>query len=293
MKIGRKLNWLTVLFVAMLLLDCTVLMAKKNEKKPEKNVEKIPDCSAALFPAEGKLKLEHGTVECWCALDYSFDKNNLNNLSMITPMTFFSFGKEKEDSQENEDIRDISLMLVTQQGKAMVNVVRYRTSLALMPVKDKKVPGGVSFPMEDFKWKKGEWHFLAATWKKEGDSYDLTFYIDDKEESKSGPANEFKPDSLSEYQIRIGSVLFALGAVETLRVSNKVRTADEIKESFKTGLKEDKDTSFFFDPKTIGKMQKKGKTKDISKIKVSPKGTFVGPYKIIKGKFDKAVQFHE
>jgi len=294
------LHILTVAFI------CLSTSAADKEKKNDGKKEQAKEYGQAVFPAEGRIKMDEGTVEAWLALDYSAKDMMLQDESIITPMTFFSLiekerliraeEKDKKDGGGKDDYsgNEAEMNLKTQQGRALSNSIKYHCNLFRLE-RGKTVVKGVTMGLDEVEWKEKEWYFIAIAWKKTETGYDAYMYINGKKKEQSFDKEETVkfPKTMKEHLISIGSFRNAKGSVEALRISGKFKTDVELEADMKAGLAKDDSTLFLFDSSLISAM-KKARQADLGKnTQVTDKGLFIGPYKTIAGKHGKAVQFHE
>ncbi|GEM_PF-4401157 len=287
-------------------LFCLFLSAadKKNDAKKEPAKE----YGQAVFPAEGRFRMEEGTVEAWVALDYSAKDMLLQEESIITPMTFFSLiekdrfsreetGPRKEQGGKDSgeyDSTEAQMHLITQQGRALSNSMKYACNLFRLE-RGKTIVRGVMLGLDEVQWKEKEWYFIAIAWKKTDSGYDAYLYMNgQKKEQSFDKEDSVKfPKTMKDHLISIGNYRNAKGSVETLRISSKFKTDAELEADMKVALTKDDSTLFLFDVSMISAM-KKVKAADLGKnVQVTDKGLFIGPYKTISGKHGKAIQFHE
>ncbi len=289
------------IFSAALFLCSTGIAADldKNKKDGDKKKEQGKPYGEAVFPAEGRINLEEGTVEAWVALDYSAGATVIQDKSNIIPMIFFELcqktGLEKDkNNSDNYAGTSLRMRVATFQNRRMVNYLSYNSSLFNYEAVNPNAKA-MRYDLEDFNWKENEWYFIAASWKKTEEGYDVFIYVNGKKKETSfeKSASVQIPKTLKDHLIYIGSSTTAMGAVETLRISGKVRTGEEIEASMKNGLSKDDSTLFLFDASTLTSMKKIHQEEFKNDTQVPPKGLFVGPCRIIKGKFGKAVQFHD
>jgi hypothetical protein len=143
-----------------------------------------------------------------------------------------------------------------------------------------------------------EWHSFAVTWKVENDGLHAEMFLDGKlqiskifplKESAAGP---FAKDDL----IGIGGLEMSSGSILYYRLSNKIRTKEEI--ASKAPLKPDEATTFFLDGELAAKYGKNSLKdfKTMSKkgeIVIKKNGSFFGNFKIVKTPKGKAIQFYD
>ncbi len=301
---GKRFLHLSV--AAVLLISMSAGIAADKEKKNiDRKKEQEKEYGQAVFPAEGRIRMEEGTVEAWVSLDYSAKDILLQDESIITPMVFFSLigrdrivqeEKTKKDAggKDEYDASEAEMHLLTQQGRAMSNSLKCSCSLFRLE-RGKTVIRGMLEGLEDVGWKEKEWYFIAFGWKKTEVGYDSFLYVNGQRKEQSFDREESVkfPKSMKDHLISIGSFRGARGAVESLRISGKFMSDSELETDMKNSLSKDDSTLFLFDVSALPAM-KKVRQADLGKnTQVPDKGLFIGSSKTISGKHGKAVQFHE
>ena len=102
---GKRFLHLSV--AAVLLISMSAGIAADKEKKNiDRKKEQEKEYGQAVFPAEGRIRMEEGTVEAWVSLDYSAKDILLQDESIITPMVFFSLIGRDRIVQEEKTKKD-------------------------------------------------------------------------------------------------------------------------------------------------------------------------------------------
>ncbi len=275
-----------------------------------------------LFPAKDNINFDEGTFELWFCLNYSFEQDMLKGGSSISPMSFFkildptgnklaaetessskksSKSKNSRSSSSSSDnvIEGVPLGASMSQHR---NSHLFRYGSLAFGVKRKVwngekfvhviSGGGLSAPSKKLGWKKGEWHYMALTWKKLDDGgYLASLTFDDGKTQKQSflPNPKVKEENAYDNIIAVGSTQQAWGSINCFRISNKIRTAEEMKESYANGLKKDDATLLLQDGSSIKSL----KSLSSAKLGENPlrlrDGVVCGNLKLIDGKFGKAV----
>lgn len=273
---------------------------------------KEPQSGELLFPTKGNIDFDKGTYEVWFCLEYSFTQSMmLNDRSHAQPMTFLqmvndegwsldSLSTKKKGSYQMPGID--YLLRASESGKC--HGISFSSNIFLRKAKNgKKITGyiaQVDNPVGKLGWVKGDWHFLAITWEKTDKGFEASMTMDGGKPKKAEFVKNPGVDVEKSFNnlIRIGNRFEAWATVNAFRISNRVRSEKEIQDSFMNGLKSDEDTLLYHDGETLSKLKKirirydkKGKPKTKKgKIKVHKDGVIHGYYKIVPGKFGKAIK---
>ena len=222
-----------------------------------------------MYDAVGNVELDEGTVEMWV-------RNDFDPLSQMT----------------NRFYMPISYFRVHcgPKVKSPIGVIaRHSTSSKDVFVTVGRASGGVRLSRLGWKQKR-EWHCLAVTWKYQDGQCTRKVYVDGKRRNKV--VADQKPMAMrANAKILVGAYYFncCFAAVDQLRVSAVERTDAEIEDSFQNGLKWDVLTLLFDD---FDKIEARGRSKAITRAGKGKTGTIEGSYRLIDGKFGKALQLH-
>jgi hypothetical protein len=264
--------------------------------------DKPKEIDAAIFvaPLDGSLNIEAGTMEVVFSLGYSFDDYLRPETSSCTPFTFLQiYNKDGSVARKNKQ----AIMGVYAVQVRGLHRLSFETNYYYWELKGPPLlrSGGtsISSAKERGTWiLEGEWHSLVVTWKVENDGLHAEMFLDGKlqiskifplKESATGP---FAKDDL----IGIGGLEMSSGSILYYRLSNKVRTKEEI--ASKDPLKPDEATTFFLDGELAAKCGKK----DLKDFKIMSKkgeivtkenGSFFGNFKIVKSPKGKVIQFYD
>jgi hypothetical protein len=268
----------------------------------EAKKDKPAEIDAAIFlvPMNDALKIDAGTIEVIFSLDYSFDSYLRPDESNCTPFTFL--GIYNKDFSQARDKDDGVILASAHQGTGSHGMT-FATNYYYWETKEPQPFKGFGIAMVNPVKEKGTWieegecHSVAVTWKVESDGLHTESFFDGKSQAKrifplkDTNTRPFSKDDL----IGIGGYNLSAGSILSYRLSNKVRTGEEIAE--KGPLKQDEATTFLlnaesaakcakFDKKDMGKMIKNGK------LDIKKNGAFFGNYKIVDTPNGKAIQFY-
>ncbi len=284
---------LLVLLCGIISVEC---MAEKKSAKPKK-----PEYGAIVFPRKGIINFEEGSFEIWLKSTYNTAEAMFGGGSGRSPITMMQTfqqnpsPKRGETSQSETKMEPASLIIIVGHMAASHGYLHFKGRMfdAFMGTKpEERLRRAVEVNPPKFDFKKDEWHFVAATWKKVGQEYECSFYIDDTFKAKVNVLADVEgvdmdPDNT---YFCVGEYKDCNMGVDSFRVSKRVRTEEEILESFKSGLKTDESTLLFHNGSSLEKLRKTSEWPN--PFKCNPKGEIFGAYKMEKGKFGKAILLH-
>ncbi|MEA2011679.1 MAG: LamG-like jellyroll fold domain-containing protein [Verrucomicrobiota bacterium] len=281
-------------------------------------------CGEIVYPMEGNINLEVGTFEIWFKLDVdpndyqvkSRSKRPIINFLVAKPKTTHKKENKKSKQRSNKPFIGFSY------GWRGYNLAFGSHGATVEKIKKGKRKGFMTLhcKAEDLNWKAGEWHLLVVTWILNGGDYIRKLYVDGEllKTQKVGynTANIGKKSVLmignsvdsastvgkqdkNREKVKGVKDSGSLFTVDSFRISNSVRSLDEIKISLKKGFTVDKDT-LLLETFQKAKVTKKRKCKK-EVLPISGKtfpdkgkpGTVYGAVKIVKGKFaSQALQLH-
>jgi len=240
-----------------------------------------------LVPNKKIIDYNQGTIEAWFKLNYKLNESfNTGNNSYAECINFFSTEHsnrklgERPPSEPNLMLR----MAYTQKGQRLTlgsNMFNHKSkSRGVLYVPAAKL--GLTETNET------DWHYIAASWEKKGEGFDLKIYFNGKlTAQKTLPYRQsVKMKSSGKEVLRVGNVLMCYGSIDSFRLSQTVRTGEEIQAVYKDGLKKDKDSTLFLDYATIKKL-KKVRFKEDKLPKVSTKGIIHGTATYVDGRTSK------
>lgn len=248
----------------LLLLAAPVCLG--DEYKPPTGPDKF---AHVVYDAVGNVELDEGTVELWVRNDFDPQSNLSNRFYM--PMCYFRLSNGPK-------------------GDARIGLIaRHSTSSKDVFATVDGASGGEK--LQRLGWqKRGEWHHLAMTWRFGNGQYRRKLYVDGKLADKCVSDRPLMVLH-EEAQVYVGACYFncCFAAVDQLRISAVERTEQEIKDSAEKGMTWDRLTLLFDDFGNIETGPDKSATTRSEKGKV---GTVKGAYKLIDGRFGKALQLH-
>ncbi len=295
--ISNHFRWIA--FAAMAIFTLAALDAAGAAKD---NKPKEIDAAIFLAPFNDSLSIDAGTIEARFCLNYSFDDFLRPASSRCTPFTFLKiYNKDGSLLSEKDEINPFLFVFYQNRGSNYINfgTQYYHMKTNVPPPNDKRFGIAIGGDNEKGIWLlENEWHSIAVTWKVEKDALHIEMFLDGKPQSsrifpiKESNIRPFSKDDL----IGIGGIGLSPATILSYRISNRVRTKDEI--DSKDPLKPDDATTFFldgetaakcgkFDAKEFGKMNKKGQ------IDTGKTGAFFGKFKIVTTPNGKAIQFFD
>lgn len=157
-----------------------------------------------------------------------------------------------------------------------------------------------------------EWNYAAITWQKiSKETYKIIVYLNGEEvrssEQKYSPFKKIEKYAQvyitrSASYLKKGNDSGSIGVIDSFRISKKVRTLTEIKQSFEKGFEADKETLLFDDFSKVVPEKKYNIVKAAAKPnevsgktshkRKSQRGIFSGPFNLVEGRNGtQAVEF--
>ena len=289
-------------FPKMALLMIAILAIAAADAAPAAKDNKPKEVDAALFlaPFNNSLSIDAGTIEIRFCLNYSFDECLRPETSKCLPFAFLQI-YEKDGTLV--DVR-APLSIASYQNRSSHSILFYNNVYYLekdtQPVTRNYTLGLLGNKERGIWFSENEWHSLVVTWKVENNALNATMFLDGNVcSSKKFPIKDNDPDIRQfskDDMIGIGGISLSPATILSYRISNRVRTKEEIVS--KEPLKPDEATTFFLSGDTAAKcgkadrkdflaMSKKGQ------IDVGKNGTFFGKFKIVNTPNGKAIQFFD
>ncbi|MDD4101688.1 MAG: hypothetical protein PHU80_03535 [Kiritimatiellae bacterium] len=277
----------------------------RNTRKVDPNENK----AVIMFPAKGNLDVTNGTIEAVFCLAYSlgdqFSAAGSGRRLFALLSTHNEAGERYDAAKPSEAGPGLhfNVYLGQYQSRDHISIT---SSLFERPQKNRDparyVTSGFPKSKEGPYIKAGAWHSLAVTWRLTNETHTVEFYVDGKRVSRSNTPHR---TGYSTLRMADGDLLAfgypgqMYGSLQSVRISSRVRTAEEIAASEKAGLAKDDATLLFFNGADILKM----KTGNISQIeenksgrtlRVPPTGMVFGKLKRVTGRNNApAAQFRE
>ncbi len=268
--------------------------------------DKAKEIDAGMFftPAAGVLNLDVGTLEVRFSLDYSFSDYLRPESSQCTPFSFlrtFNYNDKTGVLLPNREKEPV-VGIATAQWRGTHAIVFSNNRHFKWVHQPPEKAGHVSIPGTREKGaflSKGEWHALAVTWRSETNGLRVEMFLDGKSWSKyTFPDTDSEVRAVGEGDlIGIGGLELSPATVQSYRLSNRVRTPEEMAPD--KPLKSDEATTFFLDGESAAKFRKLDR-KDVSRIGgafrslgKATKGVFVGNYQVVSTPSGKAIQFYK
>lgn len=224
-----------------------------------------PDKFANIsYPATAcDISFEEGTIETWTRIDFEPNTVQLNlDNPFYLQMTFFSVGIYKNGPLMNLISR------CSYDSKA--NVTNQSLYLYGSMFSDTILIGN-----KKLNWVKGQWHYIAITWKRLGKTVRYQLYVDGVSmgENEAEPKGDLYLEEGS--KIEIGSHFYncSYGAIDSFRISSVVRGEEEILATFDNKTLEwDRFTLLLDNFINIDEVNKTTTTKELKKGNIN--GTF-------------------
>lgn len=271
----------------------------KAKGKADSKEEKV-DAVLFVMPLENAVNINAGTLEVRFSLDYSFDDSLRPAASRCVPFEFLQVYGGDGVSYFDKTTGPAFGVRMYQSGGAHSFWFGYR---GYYYETNDNPPAhnscaAVYNDREKGPWlKAGEWHTFAATWRVDNEAWLVELFIDGKpatnrrfpkKESDVGPFA--KGDFMG-----IGGESLSAGTIQSYRLSNRVRTKEEI--ASEKPLVSDDATTFFMNGDTAEKIASM-KSKDYAAMKKNKKinimqPVFVGEVKIVNTPKGKAIQFYK
>lgn len=269
-----KTRMWAVCVIASVVLQILAIPASAQNFSVKYGPDKFANIS---YPAVGKAKVEEGTCEGWFKIGYLPGRKV--DITFFSPMTFFCVGGG----------RNIKF--------AVQAVNRYTKSLDrhTSQVWASGIITGRGFGIDITaisNWQTDTWHYVAFTWKMDGEKYDNKLYIDGKEVARQVTAPNASAVITPQDVLRVGATYFnsSYGTVDEIKVSTVARSAEEIAKSFSAGFTRDRFTSIldkFESLKAVGKVSETSSVEGVN-------GIVAGTFKEVAGRKQgsKALQLH-
>jgi len=262
--------------ILLVLFFCLCIVGTQAEEETFKIKAGADKFARIEYPADGNIELKEGTFELWFKI--GFDPDRQPTIKWFSPMTYLFVGKPKEMTAINLQSQ-YSYREKLKKGNGTISGVMF-----------KSIAGVLYEKLKD--WKKGTWHLLAFTWKNEGTKCLVEIFVDGISRAKcEGETIEIlalEDDSV----IQIGSYFFnsCYATVDAMRISMVARTPEELQKSFTEGLIRDRFTLLLdnFDKIVVDK----NKDSVTTITAEGQEGRIIGAYRVVDGKFGKALQLH-
>ena len=271
-----------------------------------------------FFNGEKYLNINEGTIEAWIYIDYDLRDNfQVDPAYRVSPFTLCfttdKFGNYPKFENGKElvpmvDIRGSNHMKkIFKDGKLIKTINAHELIFLTNLGRESKdgapfMPLSVRFDFQKLGWEKKGWHFIAFTWKRNGETFEITGTCDGATKTKSGPTNNY---------IKRDKEIFILGAalgrqnmckLDTFKLSDKVRSIEELQQSIQQGIKKDASAKLFHSGESLSKLSVmrlrpewiRDATKKISKKepRYRNSGSIFKKSKTVEGKFNKAITFY-
>jgi hypothetical protein len=263
--------------------------------------ESKPDAAVLRFPADKKINISSGTLEVNFSLNYSFDDYLRPELSEFCPFNFLQiYNRYGLPNGRDQKANDPVICVIMYHNRG-IHYIGFINTYYYFNVPGRFDPREFSFWIAGNKenniWiSRGEWHSLAVTWKVDNGSLHVEIFLDgiSRRVMNFPEKNDSIRDFNSDDYIGIGGMGFSQASILSYRLSNRVRTKEEI--TSKEPLKADDATTFFMNGAIAAKFKKYNREKYFKMLKNQKmdieKETFFGEFKIIDTPKGKAIQFY-
>lgn len=246
---NRARVFLAVLMACFLALTSEAAPKKPARKAATKGRAAAADTGAAMaFPAAGLFDPEKGSVEMVFSPSYSAEENLGVGSGMRTFTVFSLYGPKASGRGEDGLSWHVGIGQWQNKNYLIISSSRFERPVPYKPSEDYITSGMRTADEKEFKG--GEWYAFAATWERAGTNYTLNLYFDGKRQttykmpiSRLFGESKVHPKDL----LVIGNPRVMRGSLESLRISNRARTYEEIAANSKAPLAKDADTLLFID----------------------------------------------
>lgn len=295
-------------FLAFLVCVAAFNLAHAQSRAARK-VNPDENNAAIVFPAKGNLDVTNGTIEAVFCLAYSFGDQfssaGSSRKLFALLSTHNAAGEQYSAAAPGKTGAGLNFSVYLSQHQARDHMF-VTSSLFERPRSTHEparyVTTAFSPKKADTFLKAGAWHSMAATWRLTNETHVVEFYIDGKRVGRGSSPHRtgYKTLALADDDLlAFGYPGQTYGSLQAVRISGRVRSADEIAAAEKAGLVKDDATLLLFDGAAVLKM----KTGNISQItdaksgrnlRVPPEGMVFGKLKRVTGRNNApAVQFRE
>jgi hypothetical protein len=240
-------------------------------------------------------------LEVCFSLDYSFDDSLRPEQSGCSPFSFLQVYDSQGVEYFSKKIRSVpALAACVQQAGGMHSFVFSNMSYYNSPEGSDQKFFNITAMADKAKgpWVlAGEWHKFTVTWTVERDALLAEIYIDGKLQNRKKFTNmeSYMSSFSSGDYLCMGGETLSAATISSYRLSNRVRTKEEITED--KPLVADEATTFFLNGEIAGKI-KKIKKNEFDAMRKNKKVTlnqvaFIGNVNVVNTPKGKAVQFYD
>ena len=242
-----------------------------------------------VVPASQHISPKEGTCEVWSMDTVDFNKElQPENTDIMRYVTFFALNSKNNYKKGEKGKGDEIFITYGKSTQGEIQSVVFRTNLGRQ---DNGSPGIATLHNGKIKIKADSWHFYAVTWRVANGKVFVKMYVDGKKchEKELKYKKNMLPSSLRNYVIMIGGFPKSLSTLESLRISSKEHSEQEIKKAAASALKPAKDTLLFLDGAAM-KSLKKHQGAFYHGDNVAKDGELYGEIKLLNGKHGKALR---
>ena len=322
-KLFKRMAWMGL----AILCSCCLVMnadaaAKASKDRADKAVkrekpDKAPPPGTVIFmPAKGHIDLSQGTVEVVFSVAHSFGETfevppgQSSAIVAAFAMLYDNTGRQYYWHQKRDEgpLLFFGARHNLRSGRSFLSILANRQP-ASQDVDDAIRHGTYWSPPPDKETliKANQFYHAAATWKVEGNSCSYVMYFEgEKVKERERDLESTNPGISDTDLVGIGHLIYPQCNIQSLRISNRPRSAEEIAAGKTADFAKDDATTFLLNADTIATLKKASrqeidrniigdgerKAKEGIPLKVAPGGTVFGDFKIMTtpdGK--KAIQF--
>ena len=152
---------------------------------------------------------------------------------------------------------------------------------------------GMGAQVGDLGWKKGEWHHLTITWKRDNNAYALALYCDGKkiDSIRNAALGKDIPTIGDDWTIRVGAEWLnsCYGTINAIKISSVALSAEEIAKNADVKPEADRFTLLL---DTFNKVEKADKQNGVTVPEKGVQGKISGAFETVDGKFGPAVKLN-
>lgn len=268
------------------------------EEKQNMEIRDFGKFSQVYFPSKGVFDYDEGTYEAWWRVNFDRNENFQTDINYAAGgLAFFSLRDSQGNnlSKKREDCPSMDFFITdTEKDRYVI----FRTRVASYNNR----PASLGFKFKDLGWEKADWHYVAITWKKVGQTYELSLRCDDKVKTMTADISDVYSHDVTPI-LNMGGLASSRGSLDTLQISKKALSAEELEESYTKGIKKSKSSGLLktgadllkLKPLKLSESQLKLMESNTAKktIRIKSDGQVYNSLLEVEGKFSKkAAQFH-
>ena len=281
--------------ISILLIFMSVLSA---EEKHNVVIRDFGEFSQCYFPSKGAFDYDEGTYEAWWRVNFDREENFQTDINYAAGGLAFLSVRDEDGNNLSKKQQDCPSMdfFITDTKKD--RYVIFRTRIASFNNR----PAGLGFSFTELGWEKADWHYVAVSWKKVGQTYELMLRCDDKVKTLTADVAEVSAYDVKPI-INFGGLASSRGSLDAVQISKKALSSEELDKSFTEGIKKSKFSGIFKTGEDLLKLkelkisQSQLKLMESNtakkKLKIKSAGQVYKKLLPVEGKFNKkSAQFH-